>query len=612
LISIVFDSNINNNNINNGQNGKRLRLRRPNHSSELITALNECLTEECFTDATLVCDDQTIKVHKIILSLFSPYFKRTFKLITNSCHYSLIAIKNIPFIDLKAIVEFIYCGEVSIPKQQLNSLLKSAENLEIEGLRSDNCSTFNGMQTLANNSNGLSFSNIVNNNPIIASTLLSIPPALKWSSSPSNQKKRVRKSFNNKVLNTNSTFIPNNNSSQVINSMINNYSKNQSKLSIVNLVPVSRNQQKNNDKQNKVVFKRTPIKNLGTQQNNKIISISNETSNSDCVSIDLKQTNERFLQNESNEMDFEIKTFDNSSKVSTINDKSVMSSTNTRAKTQCEGLFKLYDISNEDKIERKKFLDLLIEFHSSNGTSIAFCPTINKQILDLYRLYIAVKERGGYEKVTKNNIWIDFTKICGIARNAVAATALKLHYKKHLLPFECKFDRNGIDPNVLIESLYRENQNQEIAVSHDNPNSELSKVSEVNNNQTLNETVLENNSEQIEEIWLEDDDEVVISHSKEEFKSLSSDVFPNSLQTDQMEIRVLGNIKSEKGFRPNNSYNKTLDNEMNSIKRKVKTSSPLLKCNDCCKEFSNDFVFKLHVKSNCNKDKPILRPNITL
>jgi hypothetical protein len=393
--------------------------------------------------------------------------------------------------------------------------------------------------------------------------------------------------------------------------MINNYSRNQSKLSIVNLVPVSHNQQKNNGKQNKVVFKRTPIKNSETQQNNKIISISNETSNSDCVSIDLKQTNERFLQNESNQMDFEIKTFDNSSKVSTI-DKSVMSSTNTRAKTQCEGLFKLYDISNEDKIERKKFLDLLIEFHSSNGTPIAFCPTINKQILDLYRLYIAVKERGGYEKVTKNNIWIDFTKICGVTRNTVAATALKLHYKKHLLPFECKFDRNGIDPNVLIESLDREKQNQVIAVSPNNPNSELSKVSEVNNNQTLNETVLENNSNQIEEIWLEDDDEVVISHSKEESKSSSNDVFPNSLQTNQMEIRVLGNIKSGKGFRPNNSYNKTLDNEMNSIKRKVKTSSPLLKCNDCCKDFSNDSVFKLHVKSNCNKDKPILRPNITL
>ena len=66
-----------------------------------------------FTDVTLACEDQGIKVHKAILATYSPFFK--------SC-------------DLTAIVDFIYLGEANIFQDHLENFLAMAEELQLKGL----------------------------------------------------------------------------------------------------------------------------------------------------------------------------------------------------------------------------------------------------------------------------------------------------------------------------------------------------------------------------------------------------------------------------------------------------------------------------------------------
>lgn len=61
----------------------------------------------------------------------------------------------------------------------------------------------------------------------------------------------------------------------------------------------------------------------------------------------------------------------------------------------------------DDNPERRPFLDKLLSFMEERRTPITACPTISKQPLDLYRLYILVKERGGFVEVCKVN-WSDF------------------------------------------------------------------------------------------------------------------------------------------------------------------------------------------------------------
>jgi len=62
-------------------------------------------------------------------------------------------------------------------------------------------------------------------------------------------------------------------------------------------------------------------------------------------------------------------------------------------------LSKLYEM--DDNPERRIWLDKLLHFMEERGSPISTCPTISKNPLDLFRLYIYVKERGGFMEVCK-------------------------------------------------------------------------------------------------------------------------------------------------------------------------------------------------------------------
>jgi hypothetical protein len=109
-------------------------LRLNNHQGFMTGALAELYSNESMVDVTLTAEGQMIRAHKIILSACSPYFKNIFLQFHNSTHYPVIIIKDMPFSDLKAIIEFIYRGEITIPPEQLESLLTNGAVLQIKGL----------------------------------------------------------------------------------------------------------------------------------------------------------------------------------------------------------------------------------------------------------------------------------------------------------------------------------------------------------------------------------------------------------------------------------------------------------------------------------------------
>lgn len=57
----------------------------------------------------------------------------------------------------------------------------------------------------------------------------------------------------------------------------------------------------------------------------------------------------------------------------------------------------------DDVPERRVYLDKLLGYMEEIRKPVTACPTISKQPLDLYRLYIYVKERGGFMEVCKVN-----------------------------------------------------------------------------------------------------------------------------------------------------------------------------------------------------------------
>lgn len=69
------------------------------------------------------------------------------------------------------------------------------------------------------------------------------------------------------------------------------------------------------------------------------------------------------------------------------------------SKQKSDSIAKLYEM--DENPERKGWLDKLIGFMEERRTPITACPTISKTPLDLYRLYLYVKERSGFVEVCK-------------------------------------------------------------------------------------------------------------------------------------------------------------------------------------------------------------------
>ncbi|RWS02801.1 zinc finger protein-like protein [Dinothrombium tinctorium] len=68
----------------------------------------------------------------MVLSACSNYFRDLFK--SNPCQHPIVILKDMKIEDLKAIVDFMYKGEVNVSQNQLGALLKTAEVLKVKGL----------------------------------------------------------------------------------------------------------------------------------------------------------------------------------------------------------------------------------------------------------------------------------------------------------------------------------------------------------------------------------------------------------------------------------------------------------------------------------------------
>lgn len=135
-------------------------LRWNNHQSTLISVFDTLLENGTLVDCTLAAEGKFLKAHKVVLSACSPYFAvrplmtdLSLNLIINSfCSlmqallsqqydkHPIFILKDVKFQELRAMMDYMYRGEVNISQDQLAALLKAAESLQIKGL-SDNRSS---------------------------------------------------------------------------------------------------------------------------------------------------------------------------------------------------------------------------------------------------------------------------------------------------------------------------------------------------------------------------------------------------------------------------------------------------------------------------------------
>lgn len=111
-------------------------LRWNNHKNNLLSAMDQLLHLEAFTDVTIACEEgRTLQAHRLVLSACSSYFKNLFVHTDNgNATHPIVVLKDVRASEMRALLEYMYRGEVNVEHDSLQSLLRVAESLKVKGL----------------------------------------------------------------------------------------------------------------------------------------------------------------------------------------------------------------------------------------------------------------------------------------------------------------------------------------------------------------------------------------------------------------------------------------------------------------------------------------------
>jgi len=112
--------------------GQQLLLQHNNLGLQFREGFEKLREAEELLDVTLACEDDTIQVHKVIMSASSPFFRKV--LLKAKQSHPFIYIKGIKFKHLEVIIDFVYKGEAFVDGSELDRFLEAAQELQIAGL----------------------------------------------------------------------------------------------------------------------------------------------------------------------------------------------------------------------------------------------------------------------------------------------------------------------------------------------------------------------------------------------------------------------------------------------------------------------------------------------
>lgn len=133
--------------------------------------------------------------------------------------------------------------------------------------------------------------------------------------------------------------------------------------------------------------------------------------------------------------------------------KSKKSSSST---TTNEKIIRLYELGSEP--ERKMWVDRFLAFIEEKAMGMTNLPAVGRRPLDLFRLYMSVKEIGGFAQVNKNKKWRELATSLNVGTSSSAASSLKKQYIQCLYAFECKIERGEDPPPDILTVDNKKNQ----------------------------------------------------------------------------------------------------------------------------------------------------------
>ncbi len=115
---------------------QNLCLKWNDYQSNLTAVFDQLLQNESFVDVTISTEEgHSLKCHKVVLSACSPYFQKLFS--ENPCPHPIVILKDTHPDDLRAVVDYMYKGEVNVTQGQLEGILRTAEALQVRGMTNE-------------------------------------------------------------------------------------------------------------------------------------------------------------------------------------------------------------------------------------------------------------------------------------------------------------------------------------------------------------------------------------------------------------------------------------------------------------------------------------------
>lgn len=220
LSTYVVNMSATGNNLNQQQQQQSMAgIKRPQHNTKLSNVLNNMLQCGSLVDVTIHCDDGQLNAHKLVLAAASSYFRNLFTSMTNTFQYPIIVLREMPVNDLKTIIQLIYTGEIHVPQNRVDSVMRCANYLQIDGM----ASSANSLNAVLASSSSMSHHPLIApvsaiSNPMTTNTATSINkihpqyPTANQVSGTKQSRGHSSRSYANANNNTNSTTTNSNHS----------------------------------------------------------------------------------------------------------------------------------------------------------------------------------------------------------------------------------------------------------------------------------------------------------------------------------------------------------------------------------------------------------------
>merc|ERR1712204_111865 len=112
---------------------EKLCLKWNDFQENAISAFGTLREDKEFVNVTLACEDgMQVEAHKVILASSSPLLQNLLR--SNKHPHPLIYMRGLKSEDLVTMIDFIYIGEANVYKENLDSFLAVAEELQLKGL----------------------------------------------------------------------------------------------------------------------------------------------------------------------------------------------------------------------------------------------------------------------------------------------------------------------------------------------------------------------------------------------------------------------------------------------------------------------------------------------